>query len=63
MNQLGILEDSGYLVRADAPNVGRMRVVRFTKPGHAAFVKIIDILRGIEREWSAELGPRDNSPN
>ena len=59
MNQLlGSLEDSGYLVRADAPNGGRMRVVRLTKRGHAAFAKIIDILREIEREWGAELGPR-----
>jgi DNA-binding MarR family transcriptional regulator len=62
MNQLlGSLEDSGYLVRADAPNEGRMRVVRFTKRGHAAFAKIIDILRDIEREWRAELGPRQFS--
>jgi DNA-binding MarR family transcriptional regulator len=59
MNQLlGSLERSGYLVRADAPNEGRMRVIRFTKRGLAAFAKIIDILRDIEREWSAELGPR-----
>lgn len=59
MNQLlGSLEDLGYVVRADAPNKGRMRVVRFTKRGHAAFAKIVDILRDIEREWSAELGPK-----
>jgi DNA-binding MarR family transcriptional regulator len=59
MNQLlGTLEDSGYLIRADAPNKGRIRVVRFTRRGHAAFAKVIDILRNIEREWSAELGPR-----
>ncbi|MGH9655320.1 MAG: MarR family winged helix-turn-helix transcriptional regulator [Bryobacteraceae bacterium] len=59
INQLlGSLEDSGYVVRASGPHKGRMRVVRFTKRGRAAYAKIIDILRDIEREWSAELGPR-----
>ncbi len=60
MNRLlGSLEDFGYLVRNDAPNEGRARVVRFTKRGHAAYTKIHDILRNIEDEWSAELGPKD----
>jgi DNA-binding MarR family transcriptional regulator len=51
------LEDLGYLVRSDAPDEGRARMVRFTKRGRAAYSKILDILRDIEREWSAELGP------
>ncbi len=60
MNQLlGSLEGLGYIVRSGAPQEGRMRVVRFTKRGHAAFAKIHDILHDVEREWSAELGPRD----
>jgi len=60
MNRLlGSLQDSGYLVRNDAPDEGRARVVRFTRRGHAAYAKIHDILRGIEHEWSAELGPQD----
>lgn len=60
MNRLlGTLEDLGYLVRSDAPEEGRARIVRFTRRGHAAYVKAIDVLRGIEREWNAELGPRD----
>ena len=59
MNQLlGSLEDSGYLVRSAAPEHGRTRIVRFTERGHAAYAKIIDLLREIEEEWSAELGPR-----
>jgi DNA-binding MarR family transcriptional regulator len=59
MNQLlGSLEDSGYVVRRAAPHEGRKRVVRFTKRGHAAYSKIVDILRDVERDWSAELGPR-----
>jgi len=58
MNQLlRSLEALGYIVRSDAPDEGRMRIVRFTKRGRAAYAKIHDILRDIEREWSAELGP------
>jgi len=60
MNRLlGTLEDLGYVARSDSPEEGRARIVRFTKRGHAAYRKIIDILAGIEREWTAELGSRD----
>ncbi len=52
------LEAFGYIARSDSPNEGRPRVVRLTKRGHAAYAKIHDILRDIEREWSAELGPK-----
>lgn len=59
MNQLlGSLEDHGYILRSDDPHEGRARIIRFTKRGRAAYAKIHDILRDIEREWSAELGPR-----
>ena len=59
MNQLlGTLEGLGYIVRSVVPNEGGARIVRFTKRGHAAFAKIVDILREIEREWSTELGPK-----
>ena len=59
MNQLlRSLEALGYIVRSDAPNEGRARIIRFTKRGRAAYAKIYDILRDIEREWSAELGPK-----
>ena len=59
MNQLlGSLEGLGYVARSDAPHAGGARIVRFTKRGHAAFAKIIDILRDIEREWRAQLGPK-----
>jgi DNA-binding MarR family transcriptional regulator len=58
MNQLlRSLEGLGYIVRSDAPDEGRARIIRFTKRGRAAYLKIHDILRDIEREWSAELGP------
>jgi DNA-binding MarR family transcriptional regulator len=60
MNQLlRSLEGLGYIVRSEAPDEGRARIIRFTKRGHAAYAKIHDILRDVEREWSAELGSKD----
>lgn len=60
MNRLlGSLENLGYLVRSDAPNQSRARIVRFTKRGHAAYAQALEVLRAIEREWRAELGSRD----
>ena len=59
MNQLlRSLEALGYIARSDAPDEGRARIVRLTKRGRAAYAKIHEILRDIEREWSAELGPK-----
>ena len=59
MNQLlRSLEAIGYLARSDAPDEGRARIVRLTKRGRAAYAKIHEILRDIEREWSTELGPK-----
>lgn len=59
INQLlGSLEGLGYIVRSDVPDEGSGRIVHFTKRGRAAYSKINDILRDIEREWSAELGPK-----
>jgi DNA-binding MarR family transcriptional regulator len=53
------LESLGYITRSDSPDEGRARIVRFTKRGRAAYSKIHDVLRDIEREWSAELGPKE----
>jgi DNA-binding MarR family transcriptional regulator len=59
MNQLlGSLEVLGYLIRSDAPGEGRMRVVRFTRRGAAAYARIHDILIKIEHEWRDQLGPK-----
>ncbi len=59
MNQLlRSLDALGHIVRSDAPDEGRARIVRLTKRGRAAYAKIHEILRDIEREWSAELGPK-----
>ena len=58
MNQLlRSLEGYGYIVRSDAPDEGRARMIRLSKRGRAAYAKIHDILREIEHEWTAELGP------
>lgn len=60
MNRLlGSLEDLGYLVRSDAPGESRARIVHFTKRGHAAYAKALEVLRELEREWRAELGAKD----
>ncbi len=60
MNRLlGSLEDLGYLFRSETANGGRARVVRFTKRGHQAYSKALEVLQTIECEWSAELGPKD----
>ena len=59
MNQLlRSLEGFGYIARSDAHDDGRRRVVRLTGRGRAAYAKISDILRDIEREWSVELGAK-----
>jgi DNA-binding MarR family transcriptional regulator len=59
MNQLlRSLESLGYIFRSDVPDKGGARVVRFTKRGRAVYSKMVDVLRDIEREWSAELGPK-----
>jgi DNA-binding MarR family transcriptional regulator len=57
MNQLlRSLEALGYIVRSDALDESRARIIRLTKRGRAAYARIHAILRDIEREWSAELG-------
>ncbi|MGH9444211.1 MAG: MarR family winged helix-turn-helix transcriptional regulator [Terriglobia bacterium] len=57
MNQiLRSLERLGYIPRSDKPHDGQARIVRLTKRGHAVYLKIHEILREIERDWSAELG-------
>jgi DNA-binding MarR family transcriptional regulator len=59
MNQLlRSLEALGYLARSDAPDGGRARIVRLTRRGRSAYAKIHEILRDVEREWTAELGAR-----
>ena len=54
----GPSEGSGYITRSALPQEGGARIVRLTKRGHAAYAKMADILREIEREWTAELGAK-----
>ena len=62
LNQLlRSLEGYGYVERSDSTEEGRARVVHFTLRGRAAYAKIHDILREIENEWRAELGPTNFS--
>ncbi|WP_332698019.1 MarR family winged helix-turn-helix transcriptional regulator [Bosea sp. (in: a-proteobacteria)] len=57
MNQLlRSLEASGYIARSDLPGESGARVIRLTERGDAAFSKMVESLRDIEREWRAELG-------
>jgi DNA-binding MarR family transcriptional regulator len=58
LNQLlRSLEANGYIKRSDSAEEGRARAVHFTVRGFTAYAKIHDILRDIENEWRAELGP------
>lgn len=60
MNQLlSSLERLGYVTRSGDDAGGRVRIVRFTARGRAAYAAIHDILRDVEAEWSAALGPAD----
>jgi DNA-binding MarR family transcriptional regulator len=60
MNQLlRSLQSLGYIARSDATDEGRARIICFTKRGRAAWAKTHDLLHDIEREWTAELGPKD----
>ena len=59
MNQLlRSLEGFGYIVRSDSKEDARSSVVRFTRRGRAAYSKMADVLKDIEREWTAELGAK-----
>ena len=59
MNQLlKSLEGFGYVARAEGREDRRMRAVRLTRRGRAAYSTIADILLDIEREFSTELGAK-----
>jgi hypothetical protein len=50
----------GWTLAPDVPWSYRS-AVRLTRRGRAAYARVHDILRDIEREWSDELGPKDFS--
>jgi DNA-binding MarR family transcriptional regulator len=60
MNQLlRSLEGYGYIERSDAADEARARIVHYTERGRAAYMKALEVLQDIEREWQAELGSDD----
>jgi DNA-binding MarR family transcriptional regulator len=60
MNQLlRSLEELGYITRRDESAGSRARIVRFTNRGHLVFLRIMQILREVEREWSVTLGAKE----
>lgn len=60
MNQLlKSLEELGYITRRDETAGSRARIVRFTHRGRLVFLRIMQILREVEREWSVVLGAKD----
>ena len=59
MNQLlRSLEGLGYIVRSDAPDEGRTRIVRFTKRGRAAYSKSTTYSATSSANGALSLGPR-----
>jgi DNA-binding MarR family transcriptional regulator len=62
MNQLlKGLEAAGYIERGGGHDDKRRRVVRLTKRGKAAYARIVDVLKDLERQWTSELGTRQFS--
>ena len=60
MNQLlRSLEELGYITRRDETAGGRARIVRFTHRGQLVFLRILQILREVEHEWSVTLGAKE----
>lgn len=60
MNQLlRSLEELGYITRRDETAGSRARIVRFTHRGQSAFLRIMQILREVEHEWSITLGSKE----
>lgn len=60
MNQLlKSLEELGYITRRDETAGSRARIVRFTHRGQLVFLRIMQILRQVEREWSITLGAKE----
>lgn len=50
------LERLGYISRTDADDDRRARCVHFTERGEAAWIRMAELLVGIEAEWRGKLG-------
>lgn len=51
------LEREGIVERVPDPDDGRARLIRFTDRGRAASQRALEVVMGVEREWTEHLGP------
>lgn len=51
------LEREGIVERVPDPEDGRARLIRFTERGRAAAREAMQVVMGVEREWTEHLGP------
>lgn len=51
------LEREGLVERVPDPGDGRARLIRFTDRGRAASQRAMEVVMGVEREWTEHLGP------
>lgn len=51
------LEQQGLVERVPDPADGRARLIRFTSRGRAAALYAMEVVMGVEREWTEHLGP------
>lgn len=51
------LEQQGFVERVPDPADGRARLIRFTPRGRAAALHAMEVVMGVEREWTEHLGP------
>ena len=52
------LEQQGLVERVPDPDDGRARLIRFTERGTAAAEEALQVVLGVEQEWTEHLGPR-----
>lgn len=51
------LEQQGLVERVPDPSDGRARLIRFTPRGRSAALRAMEVVMGVEREWTEHLGP------
>ena len=51
------LEREGIVERGPDPEDGRARLIRLTERGRAASLRAMEVVIGVEQEWTEHLGP------
>ena len=51
------LEREGLVERVPDPDDGRARLIRLSSRGHQAAQRAMEVVIGVEGEWTAHLGP------